>query len=89
MGYQIGCNCSETKLNDIEELYAALYDLTMREQVWIRWRYGFEDGALHPLAELARRYHLSESRAGSMEKAALLEMKNKLTKGSQANRKEA
>lgn len=73
----------------LEELYAVLYDLTRREQVWIRWRYGFEDGDPHPLAELARRYHLSESRAGSMEKAALLEMKNKLTKESRAYGKEA
>ena len=63
----------------LEELYAVLYDLTRREQVWIRWRYGFEDGDSHPLAELARRYHLSENRASSMERTALLEMKNKLT----------
>lgn len=62
------------------ELYAAILVLTCREKTWIGWRYGFVDGEPHSLAASARKYHLSESRAGRMEKTALESMRYEMTK---------
>lgn len=54
-----------------EELDAALRVLTDREQNYLLYRFGFEDDIEHPLIATAVHFHLSESRAKSIEKLAL------------------
>ena len=60
---------------NLQELHLAMNILSPRENQWIRWRYGFTDDEPHSLAESSKRYHLSESRAGKLEKRALGTMK--------------
>lgn len=55
----------------LAELYAGLDSLTAREQTWLLYRYGFTDGAEHPLTAAARHFHLRENRARSLDKQAL------------------
>ncbi|MDO5401258.1 MAG: sigma-70 family RNA polymerase sigma factor [Eubacteriales bacterium] len=54
-----------------EELHAALRALTDRERNYLLYRFGFEDDIEHPLIATAAHFHLSESRAKSIEKLAL------------------
>ena len=63
---------------NLQELHLAMNILSPRENQWIRWRYGFTDDETHSLAESSKRYHLSESRAGKLEKQALGAMKKYL-----------
>lgn len=64
----------------LQELHSAMNTLSTRENTWIRWRYGFVDEEPHSLAESARKYHLTESWAGILEKNALKRMKGELKK---------
>ena len=50
----------------LAELYAGLDNLTAREQTWLLYRYGFTDGAEHPLTAAARYFHLSGHRAKNL-----------------------
>lgn len=54
-----------------KELYAGLRRISKREQVYLLYRFGFEDDMEHPLVGTALHLHLSESRARSTEALAL------------------
>ena len=53
------------------ELYAGLGSLTAREQTWLLYRYGFTDGAEHPLTAAAQHFHLSDHRAKNLHAQAM------------------
>lgn len=55
-----------------EEIHTALQKINRRERTYLWYRFGFEDDMEHPLNETARHFHLSESRAKSTEKTALI-----------------
>ncbi len=55
----------------IEEIHRALGEIEARNEKYLRYRFGFDDDTEHPLAETAKHFHLTESRAKSTEKAAL------------------
>ena len=55
-----------------EELHAALDAISNREREYLLYRFGFEDDMEHPLTETAEHFFLSESRAKSTEKLALI-----------------
>ena len=55
----------------ITEVRNALQVIPKRERAYLHYRYGFEDGRLHSQAETASHFHLSKSRARSIEKNAL------------------
>ena len=55
----------------LTELYTGLGSLTAREQAWLLYRYGFTDGAEHPLTAAARHFHLSENRARALDAQAI------------------
>ena len=54
-----------------KELYEGLRRISEREQVYLLYRFGFEDDVEHPLVGTALHFHLSESRARSTEALAL------------------
>ena len=54
-----------------KELYEGLRRISEREQVYLLYRFGFEDDMEHPLVGTALHFHLSESRARSIEALAL------------------
>lgn len=54
-----------------KELYEGLRCISEREQVYLLYRFGFEDDMEHPLVGTALHFHLSESRARSTEALAL------------------
>lgn len=54
-----------------EEIYTALQRIDRRDRAYLWYRFGFKDDMEHPLNETAKHFHLSESRAKSMEKLAL------------------
>ena len=54
-----------------EEVHHALDVISARERTYLRYRYGFDDDFLHDREETAAHFHLSESRAKSLERAAL------------------
>ena len=54
-----------------KELYEGLRRISEREQVYLLYRFGFEDDMEHPLVGTALHFHLSESRARSTEVLAL------------------
>ena len=54
-----------------KELYERLRRLSEREQVYLLYRFGFEDDMEHPPVGTALHFHLSESRARSTEALAL------------------
>lgn len=64
----------------LQELHSAMNTLSTRENTWVRWRYGFVDEEPHSLAESARKYNMTESWAGILEKKALKRMKGELKK---------
>jgi len=45
--------------------------ISLRESTYLRYRYGFDDDLLHDREETAAHFHLSESRARSIERTAL------------------
>ncbi len=53
------------------ELYEGLRRISEREQVYLLYRFGFEDDMEHTLVGTALHFHLSESRARSTEALAL------------------
>lgn len=53
------------------ELYEGLRRISKREQVYLLYRFGFEDNMEHLLVGTALHFHLSESRARSTEALAL------------------
>ena len=53
------------------ELYEGLRCISEREQVYLLYRFGFEDDMEHTLVGTALHFHLSESRARSTEALAL------------------
>ena len=55
----------------MEELHEAMDALPDRENVYVQYRFGFENGEDHPLTETAQYFHLTESRAKSVERSAL------------------
>lgn len=62
----------------LAELYAGLGSLTAREQTWLLYRYGFTDGAEHPLTAAARHFHLSENRARALDAQAIDDLRLEL-----------
>lgn len=55
----------------IDDIHHALSMIADREEQYLRYRFGFDDDMEHPLAETAKHFHLSESRAKSTEALAL------------------
>ena len=64
----------------IRELYAALRSIDERKRSYLLYRYGFVDGDEHLISDTAEHFHLSESRAKSTERAALEEMRTRMTR---------
>ena len=64
----------------IRELYAALGTIDERKRSYLLYRYGFADGDEHPIPDTTEHFHLSESRAKSTERAALGEMRTRMTR---------
>ena len=60
------------------ELHEAMDALPDRENVYVQYRFGFGDGKGHPLTETARYFHLTESRAKSVEHSALKLLRHEL-----------
>lgn len=60
------------------ELHKTMDALPDRENVYIQYRFGFTDGKDHPLTETAQYFHLTESRAKSVERSALKLLKHEL-----------
>ena len=60
------------------ELHEAMDALPDRENVYVQYRFGFEDGKGHPLTETARYFHLTESRTKSVEHSALKLLRHEL-----------
>lgn len=54
-----------------DDIHRALEMIEVREEQYLRYRFGFEGDTEHPLAETAKRFHLSESRAKRTEAQAL------------------
>ena len=61
-----------------EEVHHALDKISPRERTYLRYRYGFDDDFLHDREETAAHFHLSESRAKSIERAALHSFREEL-----------
>ena len=59
---------AQERLND---LHHALDMIEKRDEQYLRYRFGFDDGVEHPLTETAKHFHLSESRAKKTEALAL------------------
>lgn len=64
----------------LEEVDAAVDALPQRDKTWIYCRFGFEDEEVRSLAETARMFHLSESRAKRTEREALKKVRKNLNK---------
>ncbi len=59
----------------IREMYMALQSIEARERTYLLYRFGFEDGYEHSVTDTAFHFSLSESRAKSLEKAAIKKMR--------------
>lgn len=59
------------KKETIEEVRNALQTISDRERAYLHYRYGFADELQHDQSETAAHFHLSTSRAKSIEKTAL------------------
>ena len=60
------------------ELHEAMATLPERENVYVRYRFGFADGEAHSLTEIAQYFRLTESRAKGVERSALKLLRHKL-----------
>ena len=60
------------------ELHETMDALPDRESVYVQYRFGFADGKDHPLTETAQYFHLTESRAKSVERSAMKLLKHEL-----------
>jgi len=67
--------CIEREM--VVELHEAMKALSKREDMYIRYRFGFEDDA-HSPTETAEHFHLSESRAKSLEQNTLKLLRHEL-----------
>lgn len=63
------------KSETIKEMYEALGKLERRDCAYLIYRFGFEDGKEHSVADTAFHFSLSVSRAKSVEKSALHKMR--------------
>ena len=61
----------------VVELHKAMEALSERENMYIRYRFGFADDS-HSLVDTAAHFHLSESRAKGIERPALKLLKHEL-----------
>lgn len=59
----------------IREMYKALQSIEARERTYLLYQFGFEDRYEHSVADTAFHFSLSESRAKSLEKAAIKKMR--------------
>ena len=50
----------------------------VRERTYLRYRYGFDDDLPHESVETATHFHLSDSRAKSIERTALHSIREEL-----------
>lgn len=55
----------------IDDIHHTFDMINSREECYLRYRFGFDDDTEHPLTETAKHFHLSKSRARSMEALAL------------------
>lgn len=65
------------KKEQLDELYAAMGQASLRENAWVRHRFGFDDEPC-TLTSAARQYGLSESRARRIETQALSHIRQNL-----------
>ena len=63
------------EVETIRNLYSALGKLEARERTYLLYRFGFEEGKEHTVADTALHFSLSESRARATEKAAISKMR--------------
>ena len=62
----------------IQELHSAMENIPLRENVWIRYRFGFDD-APQALCTAAEHFHLTKGRAKRVEHLALGHLRGNLT----------
>ena len=62
----------------VAELHEAMGALLDRENIYVQYRFGFGDSEDHPLTETAQYFHLTESRAKSVERSALKLLRHEL-----------
>lgn len=62
----------------IQELHRAMENIPLRENVWIRYRFGF-DGTPQALCTAAEHFHLTKGRAKRVEHLALGHLRENLT----------
>lgn len=62
----------------IQELHSAMENIPLRENVWIRYRFGFDD-APQALCTAADHFHLTKGRAKRVEHLALGHLRENLT----------
>ena len=60
-----------------EEIHTAMEKLPLRENTWVRHRFGFDDEPA-TLTQAAQDFHLSVSRAERLEKMALRHVRRNL-----------
>ena len=60
------------------EVHHALNMISPRERTYLRYRYGFDDDLPHERVETATHFHLSDSRAKSIERTALHSFREEL-----------
>lgn len=61
-----------------QELHSAMENIPLRENVWIRYRFGFDD-APQALYTAAEHFHLTKGRAKRVERLALGHLRENLT----------
>ena len=62
----------------IQELHSAMENIPLRENVWIRYRFGFDDTP-QALCTAAEHFHLTKGRAKRVERLALGHLRENLT----------
>ena len=62
----------------IQELHSAMENIPLRENVWVRYRFGF-DGTPQALCNAAEHFHLTKGRAKRVERLALGHLRENLT----------
>ena len=62
----------------IQELHSAMENIPLRENVWVRYRFGFDD-APQALCNAAEHFHLTKGRAKRVERLALGHLRENLT----------
>ena len=62
----------------IQELHRAMENIPLRENVWVRYRFGFDD-APQTLCTAADHFHLTKGRAKRVERLALGHLRENLT----------